>query len=148
VVEHVQVRPEADVAGPYQRGLVTGALLYFLGAATGMSLVTILVGAVAFDVAPLLALPLVARRQRSFAARCWLALAVTVPLAIGLRNYAGLMILPTAPLLVLAAFRGPRRWQRADRNSPAPTGVAWRTAAIGAAGAFGLLLIEALCGAF
>jgi hypothetical protein len=137
-----------EVAGPYQRGLVAGALIYFLGAATGLALGTMLIGVLAFDVAPLLAMPLVARRRRPFAALCWLALAATVPLAIGLWRQSGLMILPTAPLLVLAAFPGPRRWWWRHPDLPPPPGLARRTALVAAAGAAGLLLIEAVCGAF
>jgi hypothetical protein len=135
------------MAGPYQRGLVAGALIYFLGAAIGLALGTMLVGAIAFDVAPLLALPLLARQQRSFAALCWLALAATVPLAIALRAYAGLTILPTAPLLVLAAFRGPRRWARVHPDYPPTPNLARNTALISAACAYGLLALEAVAGA-
>jgi hypothetical protein len=142
------------MAGPFQRGLIIGTLIYFLGAATGLAFGDVLVGAVAFDVAPLLALPLVARQQRSFAALCWLALAGTVPLAIGLHAYAGLIILPTAPLLALAAFRGPRRWWPAHPAHPAPPAhlphpahLLRNTALISAACAYGLLLAEAVGGA-
>jgi len=130
------------MAGPYQRGLIIGTLIYFLGAATGLGLTNVLVGAIAFDVAPLLALPLVARQQRSFAALCWLALAATVPLAITLHAYAGLIILPTAPLLALAAFRGPRQWWPVH-----PPHLLRNTALISAACAYGLLLVEAVGGA-
>lgn len=127
---------------------MAGALIYFLGAAIGLAFGTMLVGAVAFDVAPLLALPLLARQQRSFAALCWLALAATVPLAIALRAHAGLMILPTAPLLVLAAVRGPRRWWPVHPDRPPPPNLARNTALISAACAYGLLAIEAIAGAF
>ena len=77
-----------------------------------------------------------------------LALAATVPLAIALRAHAGLMILPTAPLLVLAAVRGPRQWWPVHPDRPPPPNLARNTALISAACAYGLLAIEAIAGAF